>query len=110
MMSPKLPVKAERMKTLPSEAIDRVNRETNSMGGIGAKTAIAMQGRWAIWYDYSKAGMTEAEYTQNLRMMGGFKTAQEFNTYWNVIDLERLKHSANLRVFRTGILPFWTAQ
>merc|ERR1711970_494354 len=100
MMSPKLPVKAERMKTLPSEAIDRVNRETNSMGGIGAKTAIAMQGRWAIWYDYSKAGMSEDEYADNLRMLSGFKTHDEFRNYWDSIDLERLKYSANIRIFR----------
>jgi len=106
--SPKLPVKRERVSTLPEEAKTKVTDDFLNMGGIDAKTAIAMQGRWAIWYDYSKAGMTESEYANNLRMLSGFKTVTEFHKYWDTIDLQRLKHSANIRIFRAGILPFWT--
>merc|ERR1712216_422625 len=53
-------------------------------------------------------GMTEDEYADNLRMLSGFKTVEEFHQYWDTIDLQRLKYSANVRIFRAGILPFWT--
>jgi hypothetical protein len=98
------------IRELPDEVSEKVMVDSQSIGGIDAKTAIAMQGRWAIWYDYSKAGMTEAEYANSLRMLSGFKTTEEFQRYWSAVDLERLKYSANVRIFRAGILPFWTAK
>ena len=45
----------------------KVMQNAENIGGIDAKTAIAMQGRWAIWFDYSRAGMTDTEYTDSLR-------------------------------------------
>jgi len=106
--SPKLPIKPELAGELPDEVSDKI--DLDNIGGINAKTAIAMQGRWAIWYDYSKAGMTEDEYRNNLRMLSGFKTTDEFSRIWHTIDLQRLKYSANVRIFRAGILPFWMAK
>jgi len=107
-MSPKLPIKSEMITSLPEEVEGK--RDGDNIGGIDAKTAIAMQGRWAIWFDYSKPGMTDREYTESLRMLSGFKTHDEFSKWWATIDLERLKQTANLRVFRAGILPYWTAK
>lgn len=67
---------------------------------------------WSLWYDKKMArrasGGPKQSYKDNLRMMGSFKTLEEFWRFY--VHLKRpsdLVRDVNLYLFREGCTPMW---
>jgi len=68
-----------------------------------------LEHEWAFWFDSGRIrGMNQTTYENSLKIIGAFRTVQEFWRYWNnFTDINKFPEGSNLLLFKLGIKPMW---
>jgi len=94
----------------PAETIEsQPNTDVVPIPTFNPQETIYLEHEWAFWFDSGMIrGMNQTTYENSLKIIGAFRTVQDFWRYWNnFTDINKFPDGSNVLLFKLGIKPMW---